>query len=324
MDRTKPLVRSWGRLLLAGFLAHTAQGLEIGEEARVKADRVNLRARPGLNYEVVLQVNFGDVLTVAELEGEEWIGVAPPRNAHAWVHRDFVKDGKVAPARLNARSGPGINYSVMGRLGRGADIVPVEEFGDWIKIVAPENARLWVHRDYLESAAPPVAPATPATGPDAGWVTLPAGTPATAAAPQVVSITPAASGGLHISNQGGGAMPYPEPDERGDDVDAALPYPPPEGLELVPLSGQGQGVTYEGDLTRVKYLIGRPSRYELVVERNGRPTTVCYVRGNRDQLSGFVGRRMRISGKAYWVQDLKFPVVVPDRIHLDPPPAAAP
>ena len=149
MDETRPWAHILGRLLLAGLLAHTAQALEIGEDARVKADRVNLRAQPGLNYEVVLQMNYGDVLTVAELAGEEWIGVAPPRNAHAWVHRDYVKNGKVAPARLNARSGPGINYSIMGRLGRGADIVPVEEFGDWIKIVAPENARLWIHRGRL-------------------------------------------------------------------------------------------------------------------------------------------------------------------------------
>lgn len=302
-----------------------------GDEARVKADRVNMRARPGLNYEVVLQVGYGDLLTVAGKEGEEWVGVMPPAGAFAWVHEEYVEDGKVSVARLNARSGPGINYSVLGRLGRGADVVPVEQFGEWIKIAAPADALLWVHTEFIEPVAPPV-PDAAATGPGTGWVTMPATGTSTGAHRQAVAV--ARSGGSEVPASKKAPAFAEEATARADEGEAAvaslageedpLPYPPPEGLDLVPLRGQGEPGTYEGSLTRVKYLIGRPSRYELVDERDGRSVTVCYVRGNRDQLGGFMGQRMRITGKTYWVQDLKYPVIVPEKIHLDPPPGDAP
>lgn len=324
--------RALGLVICGLVLGGATWAFDVGDEVRVNADRVNVRARPGLNYEVVHQLDFGDTLTVVEREGEEWVGVEPPSGAFAWIHQDYVSDGKVSVARLNARSGPGINYSVLGRLGRGAEVAPVETFGEWIKIPAPRDGRLWVHQDYLDPVAAPAPEApTPATGTGTGWVTMSSGGTSSGGVRQVVSVTraepPEAGAGADApqsssSDPADPAVQAADPEDPADT--ASLPYPPPEDMDLVPLEGQGGAGSYEGSLSRVKYLIGRPTRFELVSEKGGRRSTVCYVHGNRDQLDGLVGRNMRVTGKTYWIQDLKCPVMVPEKIHLDPHAADAP
>lgn len=57
---------------------------------QVNADRVNVRAGAGLNYNVIGQLNSGDRITVLEKKGD-WYRVRPPVDFAAWVYRDFVK-----------------------------------------------------------------------------------------------------------------------------------------------------------------------------------------------------------------------------------------
>ena len=49
---------------------------------------------------------------------------------------------------------------------------------------------------------------------------------------------------------------------------------------------------------------------------------ICYVRGNDDQLRELLNNPMVIHGRQYWVQETKYPVVIPDKIVL--PKEAAP
>jgi len=81
----------------------------------VTADRVNLRAAAREMAEVVGQVNEGTVLASKSI-GQKWVEIVPPETVNLWVHRDFVHDGIVATRKLNVRAGPGINFSVVGRL----------------------------------------------------------------------------------------------------------------------------------------------------------------------------------------------------------------
>jgi len=61
-----------------------------GKEATVTRDRVNIRARPSLRSDVMGQLPRGAGLKVVDRDGE-WVGVAPPPQAAAWVHAKFVK-----------------------------------------------------------------------------------------------------------------------------------------------------------------------------------------------------------------------------------------
>ncbi len=52
-------------------------------------DSVRIRARPGLNYSVLTQVNKGDKVIAVGLEGD-WLKIQLPQNCTGWVHSDYV------------------------------------------------------------------------------------------------------------------------------------------------------------------------------------------------------------------------------------------
>lgn len=55
----------------------------------IGARRVNVRAGPSINYNIVDTLERG---TPVEPRGEvaEWLKIAPPPSAHLWIHRDYV------------------------------------------------------------------------------------------------------------------------------------------------------------------------------------------------------------------------------------------
>lgn len=260
---------------------------------RVTGHRVNLRAKADDNAEVVGQVDQGDRL-LARSTADEWVEIVPPESVDFWVHRDFVADGVVIVPRLNVRAGPGINYTVVGTVDRGATINARGDFGDWLKIAPVPNGSLWISSEFVEPVKPekpkavrpepppapkPVPPPPPAPAPPK---------PVEPPAPVVRPVPPAP----------------PPPEVR----------PPPPDLDLIPLRGQGDAVEVEGVLRPAGFVLGRPSRYRLVRFKGHITETICYVRGNERQLETLVGQRLLIRGREYWVQGVRHPVLVPEQI----------
>ncbi len=85
-------------------------------------------------------------------------------------------------------------------------------------------------------------------------------------------------------------------------------------MGLVPLVGQGRAAVYEGTLTRGGLLLIRPSRFRIVERGRGRVVTLAYVMGNEPQLESLVGRELTIHGREYWLQGIRHPVLVAERI----------
>jgi uncharacterized protein YraI len=253
----------------------------------VKGARVNLRARPAMDAEVVGQSEEGEVLT-ARRSDEEWVEVAPPERIDVWVHRDFVREGIVQTSSLQVRSGPGINYQRVGTLHKGERVSARGEFGEWLKIAPPADVSLWVHRDFVQWPAPPKPPVPPKE-----TVRAPVPPPPP---PKPVPRPPAVAE----------SRPVSEP----------KPPPPPADLRLAPAAQQGRLVQREGYVKPVGFLFGRPSRFQLAVDRGNRLETLCYLRGNDDQLAGFQNRLLRIEGREYWVQGVRHPMLVIERIRL--------
>ena len=56
----------------------------------VKGYRVNVRVRTDINSEIVCQLNRGETVDVRGSEGE-WLNIAPPDSAEAWVSAEFVR-----------------------------------------------------------------------------------------------------------------------------------------------------------------------------------------------------------------------------------------
>lgn len=57
----------------------------------IGANRVNVRAGPGINYNVVCTFALGDVVEPRGEEVAEWLKIAPPASARLWISREYVE-----------------------------------------------------------------------------------------------------------------------------------------------------------------------------------------------------------------------------------------
>lgn len=262
----------WIGWAVCGWAAVTACG---DVPMRVTGSRVNLRALPGTQYEVVGQLALRDTVSAKSVQ-DGWVEIVPPEGSGVWLHQEFIEENRVAAETLNARAGPGVNYSVVGRLPRDTLVVPRETFGEWVRIDAPDLCSFWVSGEFVQAIRPDPPP-----------------------------------------------RPPPEPDPPPPEPAPPPPESPPpddslalEGLELIPLDGQGKAVIREGVLRRTEFLLGRPSDFRLASQDVRGAETLCYVRGNRQQLETLLGQYMRVEGREYWAQQVTVPIVVPAKIIL--------
>ncbi len=290
--RDRPL--SFGMRVLLVALMHSGPVGAYAGEVTTTGHRVNLRARPESAAEILGQVEYGERLFVRAREGE-WARIQPPEYLDMWVHRDFVEDGRVTVSKLNVRGGPGINHKIVAELNRFESVEVRDEFGDWLRIAPVRDAEVWIHSDYIQAVRPPE--------PDPPPPVLPV--------PSVIE-------------------PHrPDPPRRDPPPERVEPPPtprrppertirPPQDLDLVPLEGQGERVEMEGMVSRVGFLFGRPSRYRLVERRRHALETLCFIKGQEEQLDALQGQRVVVSGRRYWVQGVRHPVVVPEEIVRQP------
>lgn len=286
MSRCQPARRY--RALIFFILISTVHAVESETWVRVKADRVNLRARPDANSEVVAQVQTDDRLSVVSIQGD-WVEIVPPDTVDVWAYREFIQDGVVTVNRLNIRAGPGINFSIVGSIPQGQLVVVRGQFGEWVKI-PPANATLWVSREFVEILSPTNASPPPTLEPPS----LPSPT---------VAFEP------------------PSPASSTSDSHAVTTITPsvPSDLQLVPLEGQGRSVRREGELKPAPFLFYRPSAFRLVRKEGVQLVTICYVRGNTAQLNSLLNQQLIIYGREYWVQGVRQPVLLPERIERRTP-----
>lgn len=291
-------------LLVAACLAVGAVAQADELVARIRSDRVNLRARPDTSSEVVMQANAGDRFTVVTTQAD-WVALTPPDTVDFWAHRDFVKDGVSTVNKLNLRAGPGINYSIVGSVDRDTKLDVRGQFGEWVKL-APTNGSLWVSRELVDivSSVQAIVPPAP--------VAVESAAPPAA---ESVPMPPAeAAPALGVFTQPEESVRPIEPSRPSSQV-----APVPSDLNLVPLEGQGQQVQRTGELKPAPFLFGRPSAFRLVRKEGVQLVTICYVRGNTAQLNSLMSETLTIFGREYWVQGVKQPVVVLERIERRAP-----
>ena len=158
------------QLLLCGTLCFVRVVLFAADEAVVKAARVNVRGQPTTGSEVVTQLKQGEKITVLEeivhpkpAKGEpaKWLRIALPSNTPVWVSTLFVQSASVAVPRLNIRSGPGENFSVIGRVPKGTALKELRRNGDWLEVEAPASTYGYIAADLVVRQAGGPAPAVP-------------------------------------------------------------------------------------------------------------------------------------------------------------------
>jgi hypothetical protein len=89
---------------------------------------------------------------------DKWARIPLPTNTPAWVHADFIDatNKTVKPRRLNVRSGPSEEHTVIGAITKGTPVKDVETKGEWVRIEPPQGLYAFVAAHLLAPAAPAV------------------------------------------------------------------------------------------------------------------------------------------------------------------------
>jgi uncharacterized protein YgiM (DUF1202 family) len=253
--------------------------------AVVVASNVNVRGQAKLKSEVVTRITKGQPVTVLEEivrnnsgpdEPSAWAKIVLPPGAHAWINTSFINatNNTVLPKKLNLRSGPGENYSVIGLLQRGDALKEITTKGDWTEIEPPTTAYAFVAAQYLKQEAPappapPPAPPEPAPTPAIVAVAPPVAPPPTESpAVPPVTETPAMT-----------TAPTPAPAEP------VVEEPPPP--RIVEREGIVRGMTS----------IQAPSRFVLVSPENGKDIDYLYTTAKDLDLRRYKGLRIIVTGE---------------------------
>lgn len=152
------------RLFMVAVLAWGTTGpMAQDQVGKVKANRLNVRGQPRLQSEVVTQLKAGDRVTILEEipikspppgEPSKWAKIAMPNNTPVWVHGIFVENGVVTARRLNIRSGPGEQYSVVGRLVEDQTVKINRKVENWLEIEPPPGTYAFVDGSMIEATGP--------------------------------------------------------------------------------------------------------------------------------------------------------------------------
>ena len=259
--------------------------------AVVEANHVNVRAQGKLKSEVIGRLNKGQQVTVVEEivhnnsganEPSAWAKIFLPTNTHAYVNTAYIEptNQTVRPKRLNVRSGPGENYSILARMGQGDPVKPLGTKGDWTEIEAPTNAYAYVASQFLKQEAPGTTP-TPAPTEPTPTPTTVAEAPAIAAAPTETPTpapttttppteTPPVTNAVTETT----APPTPAPEE-----------PPPKRI-----------VQREGML-RSTVSIQAPTKFQLYSPDTGRTMDYLYTSSPNLDLRRYKGLRIVVTGE---------------------------
>lgn len=281
---------------------------------------VNVRGQPAINSEVVTRLTRGQAVMVLEEitlakpkpdEPAHWAKIRLPDGAFVWVHSLYVDPDTqtVKATQLNLRSGPGENYSVLGRIPKGTVIQALERQGDWIKIQPPEEAYGFVASHLLTNlppsvevvAAPPPAQPTQPSLPQPTAPPVPSA-PTGPPPPTIVAepIPPPSEPAAAPTNLPPAAVPA-EPAVALEPKEPAAPVAPPPAVVLPEPEPEDKPipvrkVTREG-YVRTSVSIQAPSHYALESLDSRKVLNYIYSPSTNIVLRDFYGKRIIVTGE---------------------------
>lgn len=258
--------------------------------AAARQNNINVRGKAAIRSEILTRLKKGDRVEVLEIvkqpakpdEPDKWARIALPTNTAVWIHSDFVDatNKTVKPRRLNVRSGPSENHSVIGTLTRGATVQEIDHKGDWIQIQPPQGVYGFVAAHLLAPAvAPPLEvaktdtpPAVPANPLDETKIETPKSPPPPAELPPPTPATDVATATQPL----GGTTPPPEPPVEEEEIKRV--------------------VSREGIVKR-SVSIQAPTWFVLESPDTGRTVNYLHTPSANIVLRDFFGQRVLVTGE---------------------------
>ena len=122
------------------------------EYVSVIKDGANVRTGPGTSNPVYMELFTGYPLKVLEKKGD-WLKVQDFENDTGWIFSSLVESGKSVivkgKSKINMRSGPGTNNSVVANLERGVVLDVLERKTKWVKVRHLSGTEGWIYAPLL-------------------------------------------------------------------------------------------------------------------------------------------------------------------------------
>ncbi len=111
-------------------------------------ERVNVRAGQSQNFEKLCQLEKGEEIVVVSKDFS-WYKVQLPPSTPVYVSDKYVRplsnaEGEISGDRVNVRSLPKVESSILGQVEKGSRVRVIERIPGWYKIVPPAQAFGWV------------------------------------------------------------------------------------------------------------------------------------------------------------------------------------
>ena len=243
----------------------------------VKGERSNVRSRPNLHSEVVVQLHKGDSVdvlerkTVTEQKAMEWLRIALPVTAKCYVRAKHLTDNAASVDNLNVHCGPGSSYREVGKLPKGTKVEVVEKRGEWAQIKPTAECSGWIAAELVEVQAAPIAAPTPV--PSANTTEI---------------VTPPVA-----------ARPGPAVSVVNTDPDVLVTYAVKDGY-LRSVNEPNAPASFELRTPEVDRLSFR----------------MAYLEASDTNLKKFEGKHVRVVGNQRWRKGDRYPVIAVERIDM--------
>jgi uncharacterized protein YgiM (DUF1202 family) len=326
--------------LVSAVLMMCAGLCQGAEKVTVTGARVNVRAIADLQSEIVGQVVRGDVLSATGERRNGMVEIIPPDSVAAWIYGELVIGDEVAASTVRVRSGPGIGFRSIGKISKGFKVKVLETGGDWLRISPPSSCTVWISAEFVsgksgEAAVVPVEVAAENSGIAESSesvrrgvvVNSPSKPRPVAVHSQPHSIKPPVSPSRPVVDR---RAPRPHVKHSSDPVIPVSPVKTVElskpaivksqpqtldvvhKLKLVSRAPQGNPIVVCGVVRTSGFLpLRRPGSYRLVISGSNKAAkTGCYLIGDKALIAGAVGKSVKVTGKKYWVQGVREPVVL--------------
>ncbi len=150
--------------LLCGILCFSLPFAGHGAEGEVLNERVNIRTRPSVASEVIQQLHTGDTVLILDRinlneprpgEPKEWFRIQIPDETELWISSQYLDDesSTISASRLNVRAGPGQNFSVVGRIGRGTKVEARRASAGWTAIKPLRETVAYVAAEFVRESS---------------------------------------------------------------------------------------------------------------------------------------------------------------------------
>jgi uncharacterized protein YgiM (DUF1202 family) len=329
------------------------------EGNRVLARSIQVRAGPGIQYDVVGTLERGAPVMPRGEEGE-WARIAPPSSATLWVRKadlsavqarteepirevaPVVRPEPAAVASAAPAPAPETKPAIAPPPPPAPKPEPKPEPAprpEPAMTSAPAPAPAPPRASKPVQPTPRIAPSPPQRAPAAPTGQAPSPRPApapappspapvlrpatalpaptTPAAPSPAPASPPTPRRVARSHRPAATVPAPAATvaaQRSPDVDVAVDQDLVDDLDLIEAPNQGRPVQVEGELRAAPFLAASPSRYRLLAYDGPVLTMVCHIHGRSAELRRYIGKKISIRGREFWVELSDMPVVVVGQI----------